>query len=429
MARDSMMPKKIPIAVYACAHPGWGGSFQYAASILAGLARLDQQKFEVKVWYHDPAWIDTLKTLPVQTVSVPLRLRDRWYGLGVRALRIVKARRYWPTLARAWERLHLVTAMIDAWHPAICVNLQQTSLNLSPDIRQISPIHDLMHLYEPGFEEVGANPEWDDRQWLFSGIAQRCSAILTDGQVGKRHVIETYPFTEGKVHVLPFIAPRSLSDATPVRPQALSPAVEEGAYLFYPAHFWSHKNHKTLLEAVALLPHLGQIHCVFTGTTNKNGYDEVVKTIERLNLGASVHTLGYVSDGELSWLYGNARCMVMPTFLGPTNIPPLEAMSLGCPVAVSAVYGMPDQLGDAALYFDPKQPSSIAQAIETLWTSQQQRDELRAKGQDRIRRWGPEQFETAFLEILKGVLDQTPSVTHDGGVDNAENPAHKGHDG
>jgi len=45
--------------------------------------------------------------------------------------------------------------------------------------------------------------------------------------------------------------------------------------------------------------------------------------------------------------------MIMPTFFGPTNIPPLEAIAVGCPVAVSNIYGMPHQLGDAALYFNP----------------------------------------------------------------------------
>lgn len=42
--------------------------------------------------------------------------------------------------------------------------------------------------------------------------------------------------------------------------------------------------------------------------------------------------------------YRRARRMVMPTYFGPTNIPPLEANALGCPVAVSKVYGMPEQL-------------------------------------------------------------------------------------
>ena len=65
--------------------------------------------------------------------------------------------------------------------------------------------------------------------------------------------------------------------------------------------------------------------------------------------------------------YRRARAMVMPTFFGPTNIPPLEAFALGCPVAVSNIYGIPEQVGDAALLFDPNSVEEIADCIERLW--------------------------------------------------------------
>jgi glycosyltransferase involved in cell wall biosynthesis len=266
----------------------------------------------------------------------------------------------------------------------------------------MAPIHDLMHLYESRFAEVGAHPEWDNRQWLFSNLVRRCSAILTDSAIGKTQVIESYKASADKIHVLPYIAPRSLIEAQAQHPSSLPERLETKSYLFYPAHFWSHKNHVGLLKALAHLSDLPDIHAIFTGAP-KNEYQFVTETISHFGLKDRIHLLGYVSDAELKWLYQNARCLIMPTFFGPTNIPPLEAMSLGCPVAVSGIYGMPEQLGDAALYFDPKDPNSIATTIRSLWTDEVLCETLRQRGFALIKAWGPKQFETRVLDIIAAI--------------------------
>ena len=56
----------------------------------------------------------------------------------------------------------------------------------------------------------------------------------------------------------------------------------------------------------------------------------------------------------------------MATYNGPTNMPPLEAMELGCPVICSDLAGHHEELGDAAIYFDPENPSDIAKAMKTV---------------------------------------------------------------
>jgi hypothetical protein len=45
---------------------------------------------------------------------------------------------------------------------------------------------------------------------------------------------------------------------------------------------------------------------------------------------------GYLSDGELRSLYEHAGCFVFPSFYEGFGLPPLEAMSLGCPVACAS---------------------------------------------------------------------------------------------
>jgi glycosyltransferase involved in cell wall biosynthesis len=96
----------------------------------------------------------------------------------------------------------------------------------------------------------------------------------------------------------------------------------------------------------------------------------------------------------------------MPTFYGPTNIPPLEAMALGCPVAASKIYGMPEQLGDAALFFDPRSIEGIAQAMKVLWQDDNLCAELSQKGTARSLRWNQSHFNQRLHEIIQKVLQE-----------------------
>jgi glycosyltransferase involved in cell wall biosynthesis len=95
----------------------------------------------------------------------------------------------------------------------------------------------------------------------------------------------------------------------------------------------------------------------------------------------------------------------MPTFFGPTNIPPLEALSFGCPVAVSRIYAMPEQLGDAALYFDPNSVQEMSQVLVRLWNDDDLCNELRVRGQQRLDSWTPVHFAARLGTIIDALLD------------------------
>jgi glycosyltransferase involved in cell wall biosynthesis len=136
------------------------------------------------------------------------------------------------------------------------------------------------------------------------------------------------------------------------------------------------------------------------GAMERNGYDEVRALVSERNLDDNVHFMGYVPDSDMPGLYRRARALVMPTFFGPTNIPPLEAFVMGCPVATSRIYGVPEQLGDAALLFDPNSVEEIHDCLVRLWRDDSLCAMLVAQGKARARAWGPEQFAARFAEII-----------------------------
>ena len=201
--------------------------------------------------------------------------------------------------------------------------------------------------------------------------------------------------------MLPYVPPRYISEAV-ISPDFFHKYQLPAKFIFYPAQFWWHKNHIRLISALAKVKEKHHdISLVLVGT-RKNAYDDVERHVKSLGLDSHVRIFGYVPDNDMPEFYRRARAMVMPTFFGPTNIPPLEAFALGCPVAVSNVYGIPEQVGDAALLFDPDSVEEIANCIERLWQEDALCASLISKGHARAVLWGQQKFS----QVLHGIVEK-----------------------
>ena len=97
--------------------------------------------------------------------------------------------------------------------------------------------------------------------------------------------------------------------------------------------------------------------------------------------------LGYVSDRALADLYRHAACFVLPSLYEGFGLPALEAMANGCPVLAARAGSVPEVCGDAALYFDPYNPASLARVLREIANRPALREELRVKAQRRLDRY------------------------------------------
>ena len=102
--------------------------------------------------------------------------------------------------------------------------------------------------------------------------------------------------------------------------------------------------------------------------------------------------LGFVPLEDLVALYRGAFALAYVTFFGPENLPPLEAFALGCPVVASDVSGAREQLGEAALLVDPRDPAKIAAGIKALHDDKDLRRRLIENGRARAERWTAKDF-------------------------------------
>lgn len=263
----------------------------------------------------------------------------------------------------------------------------------------ISLIHDLMHRYEGRFHEIGVN--YDDHEALYGGMARIADVMIVDSELGKKQLQECYGkyLKKTTIEVLPFVAPPYIVKS---KEEYINVPKD---YVFYPAQFWRHKNQINLVKAIKIIQDKGiDISLILVGS-EKNSIEMINGYINRNRLSQKVIIMGYVTNEQIVYLYKNALALVMPSYFGPTNIPPLEAMALGCPAIVSNNYAMGEQVGDAGLLFDPDSPEEIAECILSIYKNPIKRDEMIRKGYERTQNWSTIQFEEKFVEIVLKVLN------------------------
>lgn len=134
-------------------------------------------------------------------------------------------------------------------------------------------------------------------------------------------------------------------------------------YLLYVSHYYPHKNHLGLLEALSLLVREQDPSTFLTlcGRPNEGGALLQAK-VKQANLENNVALLSDIPDDEMPLLYSGATALVFPSFSEGGGIPVMEAMACGCPVAASDIPAIREFGGDAIKYFDPNSVESIAAA-------------------------------------------------------------------
>ncbi|GAB2700884.1 glycosyltransferase family 1 protein [Mucilaginibacter koreensis] len=131
----------------------------------------------------------------------------------------------------------------------------------------------------------------------------------------------------------------------------------------------------------------------------------VIGALKQSSRSKAINYLGYVSDAELKYLYGNASLFVFPSFYEGFGIPPLEAMLMGCPVAASHTSSIPEVLEDACAYFNPADDSSIAAAIDELINNEGKLAELKNKGLAQAAKYNWHKSARQVYQLIKQYSD------------------------
>jgi len=173
--------------------------------------------------------------------------------------------------------------------------------------------------------------------------------------------------------------------------------VQHGRYLLAVGSDNPSKNFPALLAAFGALDS-ADTQLVVVGGRNKAVFSTTSDTdvVEDRR----IIRAGRVNDAELKALYSHARAFIFPSLYEGFGIPPLEAMSAGCPVLAGNAASIPEVCGDAVGYFDPRDLDSIRAALERAVVDDGWIEGLRIAGRAHVARFTWTRAADALLSEL-----------------------------
>ena len=129
-------------------------------------------------------------------------------------------------------------------------------------------------------------------------------------------------------------------------------------YLLYVGSRAGYKNFGLLLEAFSRSGLAGHYRLLAVGGGAFTAAEQ--QRIASLRLAGSITVIPKADDAILARAYRDAALFIYPSLYEGFGFPPLEAMSMGCPVLVNRTSSLPEVCGDAAFYFDASDPDELS---------------------------------------------------------------------
>lgn len=257
-------------------------------------------------------------------------------------------------------------------------------------VPEVITVHDMIHEIFPA-----SFPRGDTTSRRKLAAARRADHIICVSHCTKRDLLERYHLPEDRVSVI-----YHGCDELPAGGPAVTDLVGNCEYLLYVGSRTGYKNFSGLLHAFAASSWLRSNFRLVCFGGGQLTADERM-TMQRLGISelSVVHVGG--GDDRLATLYRNASAFVYPSLYEGFGIPPLEAMSVGCPVICSQRSSIPEVVGDAGEYFEPESVDSIRAVIEQVLQSSTRRQVLVEMGMARHRQFTWERCARETLDVYR----------------------------
>ncbi|MEK7518328.1 MAG: glycosyltransferase family 1 protein [Patescibacteria group bacterium] len=234
----------------------------------------------------------------------------------------------------------------------------------------IVTIHDLILTHFPTRRATTLGPltYWAKQlayRITLSRAVSRAAHILTVSNFTKQDIQQYFGYDPKKITVTyeavdSFPQPAK-DDAALVQGSGIA-----GRYLLYVGNAYPHKNLEQFIPFLKALP-AKFADLVLVVVCKPDYFLERFRTqVAAAGLARRVLFPGYVDDVTLGALYRQAHAYIFPSLYEGFGLPPLEAMAQGTPVLSSNAACMPEVLGTAALYFNPKDVRGMLAALERL---------------------------------------------------------------
>ena len=273
--------------------------------------------------------------------------------------------------------------------------------------KRLLTLHDVFHLaFLPSFN-------WIQRiyaKYMICHALNKSHHVITVSQFSKREIIKHTHIQEDKLSVIPLGINTSLfhrSDQEQKRQEIQEKYHLDLPFFLFVGHF--NKNLYGLLRAFFELCTKRGHRCslILVGKERRmkrNLTLDMILANYPPNIRKHVRHLGYVPQKELPFLYQLATAFVFPSFYEGFGLPPLEAMSCGCPALVSKISSLQEVYGDSAYYIDPHVPSSIASGMEKMLTDHSLKAQFIQKGYQRAQAMSWNKTAESHIQIIQDLL-------------------------
>ena len=336
-----------------------GGGFNQALNAIQQMSRLSVDKFDFSVVTPAKENIDSLKRLNIKTDYVAITFFDKILS------RLFTGRIWGQILAKLKIVGPFEKQLIKQNCDLVYFVEQSSRSECLQNLNFIETVHDLCHQDQLEFPEVRNFGEFRSRELVFQNTLKCAFIVMADSEELADKINSRYGVDRDRIVTMPFSPSPFLKEPQVSNSVNILKLYKlDYGYFFYPAQFWAHKNHYRIIEAVKLLHQEGtQCRVVFVGG-DKGNYAFLDRIIKGYGLSNHIQSFGFIPAEHMMALYENCQAVIMPTYFGSTNLPPLEAWLLGKPLIYSKLFS--EQSGNAALLIDHDNANSIANAMKSM---------------------------------------------------------------
>lgn len=241
--------------------------------------------------------------------------------------------------------------------------------------KTVVTVYDMIHEKFPQFF-----PSNDKTSRFKKAAVQRADHIICISENTRADLIELFGVVRDRTSVV------HLAHTGNQRREGPMQRVTDRPYVAYVGARDGYKNFAGLVRAFGQSEHLRSslsIVCFGGGPFTSEEREEMKQA--GLLPDRILHLQG--DDELLERVYRGAAAFVCPSMYEGFGLPPLEAMSVDCPVVTSRTSSLPEVCGEAAEYFDPHEPETIAISIERAIASNGRRQELIALGRLQVQKF------------------------------------------
>lgn len=229
-------------------------------------------------------------------------------------------------------------------------------------------------------------------------VAHKSRLIITASEFVKQDVAK-FAHIKPKKIVVTYEAADEITDVIePIK------QLQSKQFIFYVGRPQPHKNLKRLIQAFAALKEKHPDLLLVLAGRKDNVYKSYVKTAKKLGVEDSVIFTGYVSEGQLKWLYKGCKAYIFPSLSEGFGLPGLEAMKHDAVVVSSNATCLPEVYGEAAYYFNPLDVHDMAKSIDTVLTDMNIRNKLIKAGREQVKKYSWQKMAQETLEVYDKAL-------------------------